>query len=146
MPGLRLVDQSLSALLERAEDAARRRAVLAGVELAVRVTQLHDERVATALGVLRAEADAGQPEESRIMTQFAEELDEEAWDLQQRVDQGLLPTSKYEEAFRKARAAAAVGFAFEDDSRTAAEEALYEAHHAIQDLARLRETVLAAMD
>ena len=46
-----------------------------------------------------------------IAVLITEELDETAWDVQDKVDEGLIPEQAYLDAFSKARAVAAVGCA-----------------------------------
>ena len=54
-------------------------------------------------------------------------------------------TPAYAPTFAQARAAAALDFAFAQDSSRAASESLYEAHHAIQDLPALQRAVDEAL-
>jgi hypothetical protein len=76
------------------------------------------------------------------MQALVDELDEAAWEIQERVHSGRLPKDEYLQAFRKARAASAVAFALEPDPRTAALEAVCEAQSAAGDLSPVSAVVL----
>jgi hypothetical protein len=73
------------------------------------------------------------------------ELDEIAWDAQDKAEQGILPRQAYREAFARARAAAAVGFALEADALHAALESVYETWAATADLDAVRMAVWNAL-
>jgi hypothetical protein len=142
--GIGLVDVGLADLLGRVDDAARRRALAAGVRLALDCAGLCDERLDRAEEVLTAGRLGDGPERADVLA-LVEELDELAWDLQDRAEAGTASQEQYLHAFARARAAAAAGFAFEGDALVAASEGLYEAHHAVQDLAALRAAIAAAV-
>ena len=76
------------------------------------------------------------------MRKLTAELDEIAWGAQAQAEKGTLPQHAYYEAFARARASAAVGFALEPD----APESVYEAWHAIADPEAVRMAVTSAMD
>lgn len=140
-----LIDAELADLLFRVDDTARRRAVLASVRLALDVTSLRDDRLTDAESALAAGRYGDGVERANVL-RLVEELDETAWNLQDLAEAGGVRQEEYLSAFARARAAAAVGYAFEMDSRLAATVSLYEAHHAIQDLSALRAVVGAAID
>jgi hypothetical protein len=77
-----------------------------------------------------------------LVAQVAEHLDDRYLDMfDDEIPSGR--TEGWEEVFSSARAAAALGFAFDDDATVAATEAAYEALHALDgDEAVLRSTVL----
>jgi hypothetical protein len=139
-----LVDSELAAVVERADGVACRRAVYAGARLAVERTSLADKRAHDALLAIAA-GELGDCVERREIGRLVEELDMEAWDLQEEAERGQDRREQYLVAFRKARAAASLQFAFEANARVAASEALYEAFHAIQDQSALRAAVVAAI-
>lgn len=108
--------------------------------LAVDRTNLVDPRLEGALAAIRDSAPGNRNECSNAL-RVAEELDERAWDIREKVDEGTLPKRSYLEAFRKARAAAAVGFALELNPLQAALEAVYEARAAVADLEAVRAAI-----
>jgi len=118
--------------------------VEAACRLAIDRSSLIDVRLAAAERVL-AEGRYGEVPERRAVLDLVDELDEVAWDIQARVEAGTALEADYLRAFERARAAAALGFAFEVDSRVAGRQALYEAYHAIHDPDSLRDVVTAAI-
>lgn len=121
-----------------------RRVAAEAAALAVERTQLADPRLGPALGALSA-SNSGMPAARRAVEQLAEELDERAWDIQELVDAGAASEEAYVEAFRQARAAAAVSYALDPDPQTAAFESVYEAHAAVVDLGAVRMAVTIAL-
>ena len=71
-------------------------------------------------------------------------LDKQAWDLQEAVERGDRRPDEYEDAFRRARAANALLFAFDTPSLVTTVETAYEAFHAVQDEASLLAAARAA--
>ena len=61
---------------------------------------------------------------------LTQELEETAWDIQDRIGAGDASEDEYRRAFAKARAVAAIGFAL-DGSLAASFDSLYEAYYAI---------------
>jgi hypothetical protein len=143
-PGIGLVDPGLAALIDNADDLARRRAVAACYRLALERTSLSDPRLDTAEEAL-AEERYGAGSALADVLRLVEELDEAAWDIQDLVEVGAAAEADYLRAFERARAAAAVGAAFDADSRSAGRKALYEAYFAIQDPIALRLAVTTAL-
>jgi hypothetical protein len=121
-----------------------RRVAAAVANLAVERTQLADPRVDAALAAVRGDVPATMPELSQVLA-LTEELDEIAWDTQDKVEAGVLPQQAYRDAFARARAAASVGFALEPDALHAALESVYEAQAAVADLEAVRVAVAAAL-
>jgi hypothetical protein len=120
-----------------------RRVATEAATLAVDRTQLADPRIGPALSALGASS--GVPSARQAIEQLTEELDERAWDIQDLVDAGAASEDAYLEAFRRARAAAAVGYALNPDPQTAAFESVYEAQAAVVDLGAVRMAVAIAM-
>jgi hypothetical protein len=73
-------------------------------------------------------------------------LDECAWDRQSPVDAGHAKMSEYEQAFRCARAAGAAKMCLDGDARTALNEAVYEAAHAVSGDRRLTQLLESVLD
>ncbi|MGH3799087.1 MAG: hypothetical protein ACRDTD_02960 [Pseudonocardiaceae bacterium] len=142
---LKKVAPDIVDLLEQADDAARRRAATAAVELALQRIDLRAPQVADAKAALAAGRLGDTPERTAVEA-LTEELDEAAWDLQEQVESGLESQELYLAAFAKARAAAALAFAFEPNPLDAAFEVIYEANFAVQDLEDLKAVVTAAID
>ena len=87
---------------------------------------LHDPRIDAALATLRR-ASFGETAERNDLKAFEEELDNIAWDIQDRVEQGDAPREDYLRAFARARTAATLWFALDRDPLQAALESTYEA-------------------
>jgi hypothetical protein len=98
-----------------------------------------------ALAALRDGGQSSAAERSGVQ-QLTEELDEIAWDVQDMTEAGTASLQDYSTAFRRARAAASVGFALGPDSLSAALEAVYEARAAAGDLDAVREIVSAFLE
>ena len=94
--------------------------------------QFEDPRLEAALAALDAGRLGATPERAAV-EQLVEELDEIAWDEQ---DRGA--AQEYVTAFMRARAAAAAAAALDDDPSTAAYDAAYEANAALEDVPALR--------
>ena len=118
--------------LEREEEPQLRLAAERVAGAALQEADVRDETVDRALTALRA-GRYGESEERSAVKAFADRLDELAWDIQEQVDTGEAEQEDYLTAFRKARAATALWFALDEDPRTAAIEAAYEAQAATDD-------------
>ena len=123
----------LAAWLEHQPPERLRGAAANAAHLAVERTGLTDPRLDAALTALRNGQFGRMAEESGVQ-QLVDELDEAAWDLQEKAEVGTESYEVYKAAFRKARAAASVSFALGSDALAAALEAVYEAHAATADL------------
>jgi hypothetical protein len=130
--------------LERQPPARLRRATADAVGLAIARTGLVDPRLDAALTALRDGAFGETPERSGVV-QLAGELDETAWDVQDKAEAGEVTRQAYLAAFAKARAAAPVGFALDSDALNAALESVHETQAAVADLEVVREVVSAAL-
>jgi hypothetical protein len=130
-PRLALVAPQLVARIARCSPAQRRRVVARACSLAVDRTVLADRRIADALVGLTHDAPTKDDLDAGLVD-IAEQLDEAAWDMQDKIEAGQASPSDYHAAFARARAAAAVAFA---TARTEASalESLYEAYHAVDD-------------
>jgi hypothetical protein len=134
----------LAEQLESQPIQALRRVAAEAAGLAVTRIQLADPRLDAALATVRKGALSDPAERSRVR-ELTAELDEIAWDMQDKAEQGILPRQAYHEAFARARASAAVGFALEPDTLYAARESVYEAWHAIADPDAVRMAVINAL-
>jgi hypothetical protein len=123
------------ALIE-ASDEARRRVALTVSRLAVSRAGISDPRLGAALEQLLRGAYGGSPERSAVRA-MTEELDDAAWDIQDRVEVGAADKADYMKAFMTARAVNAVWCALDPDPLAAAVEATYEAAAAIADVESL---------
>jgi hypothetical protein len=122
------------------------REVAAGVAaFAVARVSLADPRLDAAMASIE-KGTPGNSTELSDMRSLVAELDEKAWDKQDRVERGLLPPQAYREAFTWARAAAAVAFALEPDALSAALESVYEAWAASTDIDGVRIAVQGALE
>ena len=139
---LMVEDRDLYFSVRDASDDQRRRAVLAALRYAVACVNLHRAEIDEALSCLAVGARPSDTVNSGIK-RLMEDLDQEDCDLQERRLEGA-ETSQPEQvslAFRQARAASSVSSALSGK----ADEAVYEAIHAIQDLPKVREIVLSAL-
>ena len=141
---LSTVAADLPARLEAQPAETLRKVAVAVALLAVERTQLADSRLEGALQSL-TNTTAVPPELRSAVQQATDELDEIAWEAQDKADEGLLDQQDYQQAFRRARAAACVGFALEPDAIHAALESVYEAQAATGDLSVVREVVEHAL-
>lgn len=139
-PRLKLLDPAIRQLLEGASEEARRRAASTVSRLAADRLGLSDPRLQAALERLRR-GEYGDSPERRAIEAMTKELDESAWDIQDRVEAGAAAQADYVKAFRIARAANAVWCALDADPMEAAVEATYEAGAAIDDPTLVRATV-----
>jgi hypothetical protein len=130
---LSTIAPDLAASLEHQSRERLRGAAANAAHLALERTRLTDPRLDAALTVLRDGQVERMAEQSGVQ-QLVDELDAAAWDLQEKVEVGTVPYQAYRAAFRRARAAASVGFALGSDALSAALEAVYEAHAATADL------------
>ena len=121
-----------------------RRVAAEAASLAIERTHLADPRLEPALVAMSA-SNSDMPSARRAIEKLTEELDERAWDIQDLVDTGSASEDAYLEAFRQARAAAAVTYALDPDPRTAAFESVYEAQAAVVDLGAVRMAVTIAI-
>jgi hypothetical protein len=136
--GPQLAQRLLDAQAQQQRDAA-----IAAATAAVLSAGLSDPLLDEALGDLLEEKYS--PGMRSAVTAVEEWLDERAWDHQSAVDAGRADTTEYQQAFRRARAAGAVKMCLDGDARTALNEAVYEAAHAVngdERLAQLLESVL----
>lgn len=129
-------DPELVARVRDAGASQQRAYARAAVRVALARHAIDDPRLAAAVAVLDA-GGYGATDERAAVVRLVEELDEVAWDEQ---DRGA--EEQYGIAFMRARAANAVVAALDSDPESAAYEAAYEANAALEDLPVLR----AALD
>jgi hypothetical protein len=141
---LAYVSPDLAQLIRKADAAQLRRVAAAAAMFAVDRTGLCDPR-SQAAQITLAQGNPGDSQQRAEVHQLAEELDEAAWDIQDRVDVGNAPRHSYLHAFAMARAASALCFALDADPLTAALEATYEANAATDDLSSLRAQATTAL-
>ncbi|UOZ07870.1 hypothetical protein [Amycolatopsis sp. WQ 127309] len=124
--GLASIAPTVAGRLVSMSPTARRDLVVEVCRLAVDRADLTDPLIDVAL----AAKGSSTPAARREIQALTERLDEQAWDIQDQVDAGAAAAEDYDRAFRRARAAAAVGFAA-GESLESAYDALYEAYYAI---------------
>jgi hypothetical protein len=110
---------------------------------ALRAMRVSDGRIDHALAALRA-GDYGDVHQRATVRALANELDEAAWDLQERLDAGEADHEDHSAAFRRTRAVMSLWFALDSDATVAAIEASYEARAATGDAAVRREIAAAS--
>jgi hypothetical protein len=108
--------------------------------LAVDSVDLHDPVLDATVTALRENTPADVSAQDAV-NRLTEQLDQIAWDLQERAEAGTASDDDYAIAFRRARAANTVAFALSDDAATAALETAYEAEAATEDIESVRAAV-----
>lgn len=142
---LELVEPDLSAHLLTASVSQRRTVALIACRFALDVTHLNDPTIKEGLDAL-AMGKYGDTVLRKKLESLVTQLDEIQWDLQDLMDEGRTELSNYLAAFRRARAANSLYLAFSEDALQAATECIYEASAATDELATLKQLVLAALD
>lgn len=144
-PIAELVGVELAGRVHAADPQQHRNAAISAATAATRATSLEDPLLEEGFDDLLQEKYS--PGMRSAITAVEEWLDEQAWNLQDRADTETATDADYHAAFRRARTAGAVKTCFDADPRTAANETIYEAAHAVdgdQRLARLLQCVLDA--
>lgn len=136
---LSLIDVALADRLSAARPEVQRAVARKVALVAAEHTGLNDERFDSILAMLRA--DGTQPPDLTTAIAAVEDLDNAAFDAQDRVDDSTGSEDDDARAFTKARAATALVAAFADDPAEGAEDAIYEAYNATQDMALLRDAI-----
>ena len=134
----------LAAKLRSSRRANLRAAATAIAKLAVEQLSVQDARIDAGLMAAAAQAWGDSPVRADLQ-QLTAELDEIAWDIQDHAETGATVEADYEDAFRRARAVAALYFALDIDPANAAAESVYEAIHALDDLDLVYTVVDAAL-
>jgi hypothetical protein len=132
-PGLVQISPELVDMLRQSADDTRHQIVERACLLAVQRADVADPKLTEALDAIRWRS-FGIPDLRSQLDALTQELDEIAWDTQDRVEAGDATEDEYHWAFVKARAAAAIGFAL-DGSLAASFDSLYEAYYAIDNRA-----------
>ena len=110
----------------------RLRELASGIaDAAGRETQLDDPRFRAALAILQSDRSDEAAVRAGVET-LVQELDEVAWDIQDKLDSGEGTYDQYSRAFDRARAAAAAYWALDSDPEVAALESAYEASIVLQ--------------
>ena len=134
----------LAAKIRESDERGQRRVAIAVASWATGVAHLDDvtER-RSALALLRR----GQIDQILLdeLFQFVEQLDEAAWSIHDAVAAGKASRDDYVAAFGRARAAAAVLFACDSNSASAALESTYEASVVVSEVDTLRLVVEDAL-
>ncbi|WP_157756679.1 hypothetical protein [Plantactinospora sp. KBS50] len=117
--------------LRRSTDETRHRIVERACLLAVQRADVAAPKLTEALDAIRRRK-LSPPDLRSEIDALTQELDEIAWDIQDRIEAGDATEAEYRRAFVKARAAAAVGFALEG-SLAASFDSLYEAYYAVDN-------------
>lgn len=126
--------------LEAQSERRLRRTTAAIVRLAVTSNDLTEEAAVAGLAALQ-HGRFGETEVRSAVISLAERLDNVAWDLQEDLERGSVFEDAYLTAFRRARAAACLGFALDSSAISAALEAIYEAQAALGSLDKVRGAV-----
>jgi hypothetical protein len=137
------VDPKLAADLTKLSSAAQRRVSIEVARLAVEHTELTDAVVKHALTLLERSAGPNADVEPALES-VVDNLDQLAFDLNDRAEANQANDVDYEHAFGQARAAAAVAAAFDPDSLHAALEAVYEALAALLSPDAVRPVIAGA--
>jgi hypothetical protein len=141
---LGLVAPDLGNELDRMEPLALRALLAEVIHLAVERTGLVSDAARAALAALD-DGRFGATEERGAILGVVDDLDEVAWDLQERSERREASQGEYLAAFRRARAASAIASALDPDAFVAATEGIYEAEAAISDLDAIRSIVAGGL-
>ena len=107
-------------------------------------TGLRDPRADAGLAALRQRNFGPSTERSELVF-LVKQLDERAWDIQDRQTTGTATDADYLTAFGLARAASAIWYALDGSALQAAMESVYEAQAASGELETLRALVYAVL-
>lgn len=109
----------------------QRRVVLATCFLAVERAGVDAGIVSETLSDMKAD-NAIAPDRIAQISALAEGLDNEAWDIQERLDSDDRDQDEYEIAFAKARAVSSIVFALQD-SQSSVLDSLYESYYGVNN-------------
>jgi len=139
---LSLVAPDLAESLIALERSRARAVAVACANWAAGVTGLRETLVVEVLRELQSDRLPSQGEIQEL-EDLTDQLDEMAWDIQEKDEQhgGLGDSTQYLQAFRRARACAAVLAATSSDPDAAALDAAYEAWAATQMPSELRQII-----
>jgi len=137
---LELLDRDLSTLLKKASVSQQRNAALIASKFATKRTSLNNPIVAQALKAIELGNYSDESLREKIES-LVNQLDEIQWDLQDKMEEGEIDISTYLAAFQQARAANSLYFALDDNALIAANESIYEADAATDDLATLKQLI-----
>jgi hypothetical protein len=140
---LDLIDPELSAMLQHLSARQLRHITATVCNLALERTGVRDPVIAAAMEALKTGQDGGVSLRERLGF-LVERLDQKQWDMQDAVDAEHAKNDAYIHAFAQARATHAVYFALDADPFTAATEAIYEAHAAMNDSDGIRSVMSTA--
>lgn len=126
--------------LSNLDEKRQRRIVLEICKLAVKQNEVDDPRLQDGLELLKKETYGDSPQRKAIESLILE-LDEIAWNIQDRVGTGTANKDEYLKAFQRARAVNAVWFGLDQDLSKAVSEAIYEANAAIDNINELKRMV-----
>jgi hypothetical protein len=145
---VRLIDDLVGAALAQrlldAQSQQQRDVAISAATAATLSTELVDPVVEEAFGdLLQENRSVGM---RSAIEAIEEDLDDRAWRLQTAVEAGQAADEDYHTAFRRARAAGSVKTFFDDDSRAALNETVYEAVHAVDRDERLLQLLGAVVD
>lgn len=138
---LELLDQDLSALLQKASVSQQRNVALIASQFALERNSLNDPIVTQALKAMEIGNYDDESLREKIES-LVNQLDEIQWDLQEKMDAGEAELSAYLTAFQQARSANSLYFALDTDAFNAATESIYEADAATDDLVTLKQRIL----
>jgi hypothetical protein len=138
------VGEELASRLLSATEQHQRDAAIAAAVAAVRSARLAKPLVEEAVEELINNRYGGPFRDEVERLQLA--LDERAWALQEQVESGGAKREEYRDAFRRARAAAAMKMALDPNPQTAVAESVYEASQAVDDGERLGQLLQAVLD
>lgn len=138
---LELLDRDLSTILEKASVSQQRKATIVASCFAIERTKLSDPIVEQALKAIEI-GNLGDESLREKIESLVNQLDEIQWNLQDKMEEVETDMSTYLAAFQQARAANSLYFALDDNALIAANESIYEADAATDDLATLKQLIL----
>ena len=130
-PGLMQISPDLVDRLRRSTDETRHQIVERACRLAMQRAGVTAPELNEALDAIRQRR-FGVSSLRINIDALEQQLDEVAWDIQDRIVSGDTSEAEYLRAFAKARAVAAIGLAL-DGTLSASFDSLYEAYYAIDN-------------
>lgn len=144
MSRLDTIAGEIAAKVRESSEVAARAAAVAAAEFAVERTGLNEQHVTLALEALRRGSLDSNGDLRTALEAVVTELDERYWELQDEDSPGP-PAQDGLKYFGQARAASAVYFAGDADSRLAATEAIYEASAVVDDIGELSSLIMSTL-
>lgn len=144
MMRLETITKDFTEKLRKASPARQRAATLVACQIALQAAQIDLTVVSESLVLLQQKSTLPK-EHVKKLNAIAAQLDEEYFDMQERVESEPASASASLLLFAKARAVSALAYAGGDDALDAAMEAIYEASTAVENSSQFFDAVLLVL-